>query len=112
MSQGVNFVCVASRIQPKPLATPADVSGSRLLVTPFSRMNAGLRQHAVNLIQAKAAPLQGGDPCGLATEAAFHSAAFAVSPFRLTRRAIKLSFRAQENYQENYPDNHPGVAAG
>jgi hypothetical protein len=53
-------------------------------------------------------PLQSGDPCGLANEAALHSAAFAVSPFRLTRRAIKLGFRAQESY----PDNHPGIAAG
>jgi len=33
---------------------------------------------------------------------------FAVSRFRLTQPAIKLSFRAQENH----PDNYPGVAAG
>ena len=73
------------------------------------RLNAAfIKKFAAHDVLTSVPALQGGDPYGLAGEAALHSAAFAVSPFRLTPPAVKLTFCAQENHS----DNHTGIAAG
>ena len=73
------------------------------------RLNAVfIRIFAAHDVLTSVPALQGGNPYGLASEAALHSASFVSSSFRLTSPAVKLTFRAQENH----PNNYPGIAAG
>jgi hypothetical protein len=83
---------VASRIQSKPLAIPADVSGSRLLVTPFKPDQRWASTTRGQLTTGESgSPPRGGDPYGLASEAALHG--FELIPYcagmKLAAKSLK-----------------------